>query len=108
MTKIKNLFALILIATIIYSCGSSDSAIVDDFDHDAQALIDNDSLIKFLKNHYFDTSLDSVKPLVSGKIALFDDSKLKSMPVIDNETESSFLNMKGLWHILMKAINRLP
>jgi FKBP-type peptidyl-prolyl cis-trans isomerase len=87
MTKIKNLFALILIASIIYSCGCSDSSDPNNFDHDAQALIDNDSLVKFLKNHYFDTSLDSVKPMISGKTALFDDSKLNSMPVIDNETD---------------------
>lgn len=87
MTKIKNLFALILIALLSYSCGSSDSSSPENFDHDAQAIIDNDSLIKFLKNHYFDTSLDSVKPMVSGKTALFDDSKLKSMPVVDNETD---------------------
>jgi FKBP-type peptidyl-prolyl cis-trans isomerase len=87
MTKIKNLFALIVIATIVYSCDSSDSSVIDDFDHDAQALIDNDSLVKFLKNHYFDTSLDSVKPLVSGEIALFDDSKLKSMAVTERDTD---------------------
>lgn len=88
MTKIKQIFAFILFAAMIYSCDSSNSPIdVDDFDHDAQALIDNDSLVKFLKNHYFDTSIDSLKPLVSGEIALFDDSKLKSMAVNESDTD---------------------
>ena len=88
MNKIKNIFAFALVATLIYSCGSSTPAEVDNFDHEAQALIDNDTLVNFLKNHYFDTSVDSVKTLVSGKTALYDDtSKLKSMIVTENEID---------------------
>ncbi len=86
MTKIKKIFALAIFIATIYSCDSSNSPIVDDFDHEAQALIDNDSIIKFLKNHYFDTSLDSVKSLVTGQISLFDDTgNLDSMSVIEND-----------------------
>jgi len=87
MIKIKNLFTLVIIAIIIYSCDSSNSSNTDDFDHEAQALIDNDSLIKFLKNHYFDTSIDSVKPLITGETALFDDEKLKTMAVNDSDVD---------------------
>ena len=79
MTKIKNVLALIIFATIIYACSSSSATdVVDDFDYEAHALIDNDTLVKFLKNHYFDTTVDSVKTLIDGQVALFDDtSKLK-------------------------------
>jgi FKBP-type peptidyl-prolyl cis-trans isomerase len=87
MTKIKNVFAFIIFTTIIYACGSSSTSAVDDFDYEAQALIDNDTLVKFLKNHYFDTSIDSVKALVSGKTALYDDDKLQSMEVTENEID---------------------
>ncbi len=76
MIKIKHIFYFALVSVLLYSCGD-DNAITDpfaDIDHKALALSDNDSLVKFLKAHYYDTSLDSVKPLVTGKIALFDDS----------------------------------
>ena len=72
MNKIKNILVLTVLSIILYSCGDNSNGIpVDDFDHEAQALIDNDSLTTFLKNYYFDTSVDSIKPLVSGKSKTF-------------------------------------
>jgi FKBP-type peptidyl-prolyl cis-trans isomerase len=100
MTKIKNVLALIIFATIIYACSSSSATdVVDDFDYEAQALIDNDTLVKFLKNHYFDTTVDSVKTLIDGQVALFDDtSKLKQMSVTENEIDYTlyyYINNEG-------------
>ncbi len=89
MNKIKNIFGLIVLSIVLYSCGDSNT-IVDpyaNFDYEAQALIDNDSITSFLKNHYFDTSLDSVKLLVSGKTSLFEDDKLITMDVTENEID---------------------
>ena len=61
---------------------------IEDFDHEAQALVDSDTLIKFLKNHYYDTSVDSVKALVSGKVSLYDDKQnLKSIEVTENDVD---------------------
>ncbi|WP_343329927.1 FKBP-type peptidyl-prolyl cis-trans isomerase [Polaribacter staleyi] len=87
MNKIKNIFAFAIISILLYSCGSSSSTEVDNFDHEAQALIDNDTLVQFLKKHYFDTSIDSVKTLVDGATALYDDAKLKSMSITENEID---------------------
>ncbi|MGB0880471.1 MAG: FKBP-type peptidyl-prolyl cis-trans isomerase [Polaribacter sp.] len=87
MAKIKNVFAFVILSVLIYSCGDSTTTTVDDFDHEAQAVIDNDSLVKFLKNHFFDTSIDSVKTLTSGQTALFDDVNLKTMDVTENEVD---------------------
>jgi len=84
MTKIKNVVVFIIFTVIIYACGSSSTSTVDVFDYEAQALKDNDTLVQFLKNHYFDTSLDSVKTLVTGQTALYEDVKLKSMSITDN------------------------
>ena len=83
MNKIKNIFALIILSAIVYACSDSPAAVaVDDFDHEAQALMDNDSLIKFFKNHYYDTTIDSIKPIITGFTSLYDDtSKLKKMEV---------------------------
>ena len=99
MNKIKNIFAFAIVTILIYSCGSSTTTPVDDFDYEAQALIDNDTLVKFLKNHYFDTSVDSVKTLVSGQIALYDDtSNLQSMVVREFDIDYTlyyYVNREG-------------
>ena len=86
MKKIKNIVVLAVFSLLIYSCGSSSSEI-DDFDHEAQALIDNDSLVSFFEKHYYDASLDSVKVLVAGETALSGDSNLKTMDVTENEID---------------------
>jgi FKBP-type peptidyl-prolyl cis-trans isomerase FkpA len=92
MNKIKNIFLLLLLGVVVmYSCSEDNNAFANPFldvNHEELALRDNDSIVKFLKNNYYDVSLDSIKTLVDGEIALFDDtSKLKTMSVIDNDIE---------------------
>jgi FKBP-type peptidyl-prolyl cis-trans isomerase len=85
MNKIKNIVGLVIVALLIYSCSSSSSSDVDDFDHEAQSLIDNDTLVAFLKNHYYDTTVDSVKTLVSGQTDLF--QNIETMIVTENDID---------------------
>lgn len=85
MMKIKNIFASVIISGLIYACGSSSSSTVDDFDHEAQALVDNDTLVQFLENHYYDASVDSVKALVSGQVALI--NNVESMEITEDEID---------------------
>jgi len=88
MNKIKNIFAIVFIATIIYACGDDNFGVNNpfaDIDHEALALSDNDSLVKFLKNHYYDADVDSVKALVTGKTPIFEDSKLKTLTETEND-----------------------
>jgi FKBP-type peptidyl-prolyl cis-trans isomerase FkpA len=90
MNKIKNIVAIVFFAILIYSCGDDNNTINNpfaDIDHTALALSDNDSLVKFLKGHYYDNSLDSVKTLISGETALYVDSKLDSMEVTENDID---------------------
>ena len=71
---------------------------VDNFDYEAQALMDNDTLVQFLKNHYYDNTVEDIKDLVSGETALFDDSKLKSMNVKNNDIDYTlyyYINREG-------------
>ncbi|WP_445747465.1 FKBP-type peptidyl-prolyl cis-trans isomerase [Polaribacter sp.] len=87
MTKIKNSILLLLFSLIIYACGD-DNAFRNPFadvDHEALAISDNDSIVKFLKGHYYDATEDVLKPLETGKTALFDDSKLKIKEVTKND-----------------------
>lgn len=88
MTKIKNILALLVFAAIIYACsGNTTNTFVDNFDYEAQAIIDNDTLVKFLKNHYFDETDGDIKLLASGKTALFEDANLQQIEVTNNDID---------------------
>lgn len=86
MTKVKYFIVMAVASVLMFAC-SSDNPLVDDFDHAAQSLKDNDSLLKYFQNHYYDVTLDSVKPLVSGKTALLDDARLMTSNITENEID---------------------
>jgi len=85
MNKIKNILAITFAILLIYSCGTNNNGFIDDFDHEAQALIDNDTLVQFLKNHYYDLSSDSIKLVISGKVALYEE--IQTMSITENEID---------------------
>ncbi|WP_428740372.1 FKBP-type peptidyl-prolyl cis-trans isomerase [Tenacibaculum sp.] len=85
MIKFKHLFYTAILSTLLYSCGNDSNSTVDNFDHEAQAVIDNDSLIAFLKNNYYNADLDSVKVIDNGQTSLFDDNKLVTKEVVEND-----------------------
>ena len=71
-----------------YACDDDTFGVpVDDFDYEGQALIDNDSILVFLENHYYNDAIDSVQPLVSGATALIDDSRLLTQDVTDFDVD---------------------
>ncbi|WP_348668564.1 peptidylprolyl isomerase [uncultured Polaribacter sp.] len=76
MNKIKHIFLLLLLGVVlIYSCDDDNNTFVNpfaDINHLALSISDNDSIVQFLKNNYYDVATDSVKTLVSGEIALYD------------------------------------
>ncbi len=80
MIKIKNILIVAIASILIYACSASNP-FIDDFDHAGQALKDNDTLVKYLTNHYYDTVIDSIKPITTGKTALIDDVNLKTQNV---------------------------
>ena len=87
MFKTRYFFLLIILSVLVYSCGDDTFGTnpFADVDHEALAISDNDSIVKFLKNHYYDSSVDSIKVLVAGETAMFDDTKLKTMDVTEND-----------------------
>lgn len=86
MIKLKHIIVVAIASVLIYACSSNGST-VDNFDHAGQAVIDNDTLVKYLTNHYYDSTIDSIKPLVTGKTALIDDAKLKTQDITENEID---------------------
>jgi FKBP-type peptidyl-prolyl cis-trans isomerase len=89
MTNIKNIIVVALLAVIIYAC-SSESGVVDNFDHAAQAAKDKDTIVKYLTNHYYDATIDSIKPIVTGKTALIDDANLRVKDVTEQDVNYKF------------------
>ncbi|CAM1356266.1 FKBP-type peptidyl-prolyl cis-trans isomerase [Tenacibaculum ascidiaceicola] len=85
MIKFKHLLCTAIVGTLLYACGSDSNSPVDNFDHEAQAIIDNDSLVAFLKNNYYNEVLDSVKPITNNETSLFDDDKLVTKEVTEND-----------------------
>lgn len=79
---IKNTYILLILTVAIFtvSCEKKREPIVP-FDHHAQANKDNDSIVKFLKTHFFDEKSDSIKPLKKGETTLKEDKRLKSKTV---------------------------
>ena len=56
----KLLFLCLSILFIGYACDDDTFGVpVDDFDYEGQALIDNDSILVFLENHYYNDAIDS-------------------------------------------------
>ncbi len=84
----KFLFLCLSILFIGYACDDDTFGIpVDDFDYEGQALIDNDSIVVFLENHYYNDAIDSVQPLISGATALINDSRLITQDVTDFDVD---------------------
>lgn len=67
--KIKNLviFALVIIA--VFSC---DDDSYTPFDHVGQAITDDENLIEYMKTHYYNADLDSIKEVESGETPFYD------------------------------------
>ncbi len=86
MIKIKNILIVAIASILIYACSASNP-FIDNFDHEAQALKDNDTLVKYLSNHYYDAVIDSIKPITTGKTALIDDAKLKTQDITFDEID---------------------
>ena len=103
MIKLRHLVLIALASVFMYACGDDiNNRFVDNFDHAAQAVVDQDTLVKYFKNHYYDAALDTIKPIESGKTSLFDDSNLKVQDITENEIDYK------LYHYIIREGNPNP
>ena len=89
MNKIKNIFLLLLLAIVgMYSCDDDDrNGIVNPFadvNYEELAITDNDSIVKFLKGHYYNATLDSIKLIESNETSIFDSGNMLIMDTVSN------------------------
>jgi len=94
MIKSRYLLLIALVTAVFVACNDNNDNPVDDFDSEAQAIIDNDSLVKFLNTHYYNDVIDSIKPLVTGATALMSDSRLIIKDVTESELDFKLYYLK--------------
>ena len=87
MIKIKHFIVVAIASIVVYACSSNPNNGFVQFDHSGQALKDNDTLVKYLANHYYDTSSETILPLAEGKTALIDDVNLTTDDITENEID---------------------
>lgn len=91
MNSIKQIFLAIFLSFILFSCDDNNNrGFVNPFadvDHEELAISDNDSIVSFLKNHYYDSNIDSVRAITSGNTSMFSDGKLETINVKQNDID---------------------
>ncbi|MDP2088602.1 MAG: peptidylprolyl isomerase [Flavobacteriaceae bacterium] len=80
--NIKYLIAFLILGLVIFSCSKDDDKV---FDHAAQAILDDEALVKYLNTHYLDVPSGIIKTIKNGESPLFNDVNLKSKEVVENE-----------------------
>ncbi len=83
--KIKNIISLLIIGLIIFSCKKDDDTV--NFDAAAQALIDDEVLIEYLKTHYLKENGGGLDTITNGESSLMDDARLGIQDVLYNEVD---------------------
>lgn len=78
--KIKYLITFLILGLLIISCGKDDDKV---FDHAAQAIIDDEALIKYFSTHYLDNSDGIIKTIKNGQTPLT--NQVTSKVVIEND-----------------------
>lgn len=82
--KFKNLFFILAVAIVIFSCGSDDNN-VDNFDAAAQSLIDDEALIEYLQTHYLNEEDGGIWTINNGESSLMDDSRLETQSITKDD-----------------------
>jgi len=76
----KYKFLLILAILFIYASSCEEEVIIEPFNHAAQAIKDNDSLVKYFQTHFVNTEgeLEEMTEETTGETLLIDDPKLEN------------------------------
>lgn len=104
MIKLKYFLVIGVVTVLITACSSENSSNKNNFDHAKQAVKDNDSIVKFLKTHYFDNGSGLIKPLVVGeKRAIFEETnRLKQKTVTEGDINYT------LYYYIQRQGNPVP
>jgi hypothetical protein len=81
--KLKYIIPIFTLIITFLSCNKDDDGTVDNFDAAAQALIDDTTLIEYLKSHYYipasqNEPFGAIDTILNNESSLFDDSRLET------------------------------
>jgi FKBP-type peptidyl-prolyl cis-trans isomerase len=89
--NIKYFISFLILVSVILSCSKDDNKV---FDHAAQAILDDEALVKYFSTHYFDNADGIIKTIkngqtpltnqVSSKVVVKDDISYKLYYMIQN------------------------
>lgn len=88
MNKIKYILSTFILSALFVSCDGNPIRFnpYADIDYAELAVKDNDSIVSFLKNHYYDADSDSMKIITSGQTPMYSEKdKLEEISIIDND-----------------------
>lgn len=83
--KFKNLFFILAVSIVIFSCKNDDNDEVDNFDAAAQSLIDDATLIEYLQTHYLKENEGGLDTITNGESPLINDNRLKIQDIIKDD-----------------------
>lgn len=78
--NIKYIISFLILGLIVFSCSKDDNKV---FDHAAQAVIDEEALVKYFNTHYLDNSDGIIKTIKSGQTPLT--NQVSSKVVVKDE-----------------------
>ncbi|MCF6346677.1 MAG: hypothetical protein L3J20_00045 [Flavobacteriaceae bacterium] len=83
--KLKYIIPIFTLSIIFLSCNKDDDA-TDNFDAAAQALIDDTTLIEYLKTHYYipaaqEKPFGTIDTILNNETSLFDDDRLETQNI---------------------------
>jgi len=84
--KLKYIITILTLIIVLFSCNKDDDGAADNFDAAAQALIDDTTLIDYLKSHYYipaeqDEPFGTIDTILNNESSLFDDSRLTTQAI---------------------------
>jgi len=84
--KLKNLFFILAIVLIIFSCKNDNDADTDVVaDARAQSTIDDEALIEYLQTHYLNEEDGSLWAITDGESPLIDDERLSTQDITKDD-----------------------
>lgn len=94
--KFRNLFFILVVSIVIFSCKKDDNDEVDNFDAAAQSIIDDEDLVEYLKTHYLKDDGGGLDTITNGESSLMVDSRLKIQDVVFNEVDYKLYYLKEI------------
>ncbi len=110
---LKYILVVFVLFITIFSCKKDDDGGDENFDHKAQALIDNEKLVEYLKTHYYipaeaNESFGSIDTIENGEADLYSNVNMNIQEIEFEIAEGEKINYKLYYLIAEEGANESP